>query len=137
MICFSGDRAAKEWAGDGPVPLLRAVVADAASYLNKKFASDLNLTCVFRTVEEDKALYHDPEHEPGVHCFWRGADVSVRLLSSVEAMNLVAYLNYYWTYDPNRLEKKVALYETTQDFGSTAPHIHIQVHPDTRRTETT
>ena len=40
-------------------------------------------------------------------------------------------INKYWIYDPERPEKKVAIYH---DAGS-GKHIHLQVHPNTRRNE--
>jgi len=38
-------------------------------------------------------------------------------------------INSRWVYDPNRTYKRVALYH---DSGK-GPHIHLQVHPNTRR----
>jgi hypothetical protein len=92
----------------------------------------MTLTCLMRTPAEDAALYHDPKHEPGVHCFGRGADISVRNLSSGEVTRLVNTINDRWQYDVRRPLMMCAIYEDGTHADSTGAHIHLQVHPDTK-----
>lgn len=120
-----------QWASDDIDGKLRTLVNQAASYLYRIWNQDIVVTCLLRTPEEDKALYHDPEHEPGVHCYGRGADISTKLMSPAEIDGLVEYLNGEWIYDPDRPTKLVAMYETGLQPGSTAPHIHLQSHQNT------
>jgi hypothetical protein len=131
MILFASSRIGNEWATDDLSLGLRPLVQAAADYLQRNFSLNMVVTCLLRTAEEDAALYHDPTHVPGVHVVGRGADISVRNLSSGEAIRVVNIINDRWSYDPARPNMRCALYETTADPGVTGPHIHIQVHPNT------
>ena len=133
MIRALSSRIANELASDALDQNLRSVIKDAHDYLYRIWTQDLILSCLLRTPEEDKALYHDPNHEPGVHCFGRGADVSVRFMSSAEVSGLCNTINSSWQYDPSRPNMVVALYESAGHQDSTAPHIHLQTHPATSR----
>ena len=65
--------------------------------------------------------------DPGVHGTLpvRGIDLRCRNRKIGEA--IAKLINSYWEYDKKRPEKQCALYH------GKAPHLHLQVHPNTRR----
>lgn len=128
MLLFKTARVEAEWSS-GPVdPGLRLLIEFLVSEAERRFGKDVKLTCVYRSPAEDAELYHDPTHQPGVHCHWRGADVSVLNFGWLEVKALCKEGNYRWNYDPDRLWLKCFLFETGGG-GATAPHIHVQSNP--------
>lgn len=130
MLLFKTARVESEWASDSPDETLRSLVNWLASQAELAYGKDITITCVYRSHEEDAALYHDPFHQPGVHTYWRGVDISVLNLTSSEIKTLTSDGNYRWTYDPERPWLRCFFFETG-GAGTTAPHIHIQTNPET------
>lgn len=65
----------------------------------------------------------------GVHGTWPVRGLDVRCRSAGLGQALEDLINSRWQYDPKRPELKVAIYH---DVGS-GPHLHIQVHKNTKR----
>lgn len=86
------------------------------------------VTSAVRTAREDRALGGS-----GVHPAGRAVDLRTRDLPGgpSAALPVADAINRRWIYDPRRPEKPVAL---AQKHG-TGPHLHLQVHPATRRRE--
>ncbi len=99
-------------------------------------AASLHLSSIFRTRRADRKLGGS-----GVHCAkpHRAMDISIRVLNADPklaqemAEKMCRVLNSLWVYDPQRPKKPVAYCKP----HGTGPHIHIQVHPLTRRREAT
>ena len=127
MLRFKTARIASEWASDKPKPLLRAIIDQMTEVARVLYDADVTLTCVYRTQEEDAALYHEASHSPGVHCYWRGADVSVIMFTFSQVKELCARANDRFKYDPERPWMRCAIFEATGEPGVTAPHIHVQM----------
>ena len=71
------------------------------------------------------------EGDTGVHGSCRGIDVRSYRLEWEQIEELLSVLNSKWVYDPTRPNKKVLIYH---DVGR-GPHLHLQVHPNTRLRE--
>jgi hypothetical protein len=88
------------------------------------------VTCIFRGPSEDKKLGGS-----GVHATpppYRAIDLRVRDWGpgfQQRAEQLAAELNSLWVYDPSRPHLNVAVGKP----HGTGPHLHLQVHPATRR----
>ena len=90
---------------------------------------EIYITCIYRTPEEDKKL-----HASGVHATIPHRAIDVRITTLPGDYQLLANkisndLNARWSYDFTRPRLKVAY---TKPHG-TGPHIHLQVHYQTRR----
>lgn len=113
-------------------PALRGLLEEAQDFAESLYQWNLLITCLLRTPEENDACYaHDGTHRDGVHVHGRGADIRTRDVDGDNVRGLLGFLNEKFIYDPERPKLKVALYETF-GIGSTAPHLHLQVHPNTR-----
>lgn len=133
VIRLLSDRLNSDWESPRLDLTLRSIINDAASYMYRVWNDDIYITCLLRTPEEDAALYHDPQHQPGVHVYGRGCDLSVRSYSLSEVNGLVNYVNENWQYDPARPMMLCALYEDATHPDSSGAHIHLQSHLDTAK----
>ena len=96
----------------------------------------IELSCVGRSWEEDKELGASGIHSAGPP--WRAIDVRIRTLGETDEMtpqdqiaadNIADKINAGWLYDP--LRPKIE--EVISRQHGTGPHIHLQVHPRTRK----
>lgn len=87
----------------------------------------LVVTSIYRTLEENRAA----KAKSIVHCVTphRAADIRVWGMSAKLLQQVVTELNARWQYDPTRPRYPVAYSEP----HGTGPHLHVQVHPNTRR----
>jgi len=110
-------------------PALTAVLRDLLPLWPK---DTLRITSIYRTPGEDAALGASGIHTTTPH---RALDASITALGSTveerwrRARAVATQLNALWVYDPNRPTLKVCV---AQPHG-TGPHLHVQVHPRTRR----
>lgn len=105
--------------------------------LGKVFWTLLNLwpdefllvTSIARTWRQDKEIGGSGVHASGPP--WRAMDISIRTLTGgqAKAETLAERINEIWAYDPNRPHLNVCVAKP----HGTGPHIHLQVHPNTRR----
>lgn len=100
------------------------ILIDVYVWLYGRYKEKLLITCSYRT----------PEHPNDLH----GIDVTLRALDfrsrNFEDPEQVAKeINMNWTYDPNRPEKKVAIFHETFDKNGVSRgfHFHIQVCQNT------
>jgi len=68
--------------------------------------------------------------DKGVHGHRRGIDLRSWCYYKETARRIVGQINAVWMYDPERLNKKCAMIHKVKNG---AEHIHLQVHPHTRR----
>jgi hypothetical protein len=89
----------------------------------------LSVTSIGRSVTQDRALGASGIHSAGPP--WRAIDISIRTLKGGQdaADGLADLVNDMWVYDPRRPTMGVCY---AKPHGS-GPHIHLQVHPRTRR----
>lgn len=116
-------RLEKEWNDIKLVPLVRAIVEDAAQHALVKWKRDFMVPSIHRTSEEDAAL-----NASGIHVEWRAIDVRIRDQSPQSVDDVANYINNKYVYDPARPSLKVCFKEP---HGS-GVHAHFQVHPKTR-----
>ncbi len=121
---FASDRIEREWTSGLVHPLLRSLIQDAILYASSRWQWDLFVTCILRTREEDKEL-----EGSGIHCEGRAIDIRTKDIDRDAVQDLTDYLNDTWAYDPKRPRLVVAI---SKPHGS-GPHLHIQVHPNTKR----
>ncbi len=87
------------------------------------------VTSIYRTREEDQELGGSGVHATIPH---RAIDIRVSNLSGdfqAKAEEVADIINAFWTYDTERPTKNVAISKV----HGTGPHVHVQVHPRTRR----
>ena len=85
------------------------------------------VTSIHRTEAEDAAV-----HGSGVHVVgppWRAVDIATQRWADSRVEAVVAQVNLEWRYDPDRPHLSCAVYTE----HGTGPHVHLQVHPRTRR----
>ncbi len=124
---FKSDRIAAEWADPRLSPLLKQITMAAAGRALERWEWVFTLTCIYRTPEENDALYqNDGKHLTGVHTLWRGLDIRTRDADPSAVLDISTFLNDWWDYDPSRDGMRVALLEGG-GAGSSAPHLHCQV----------
>jgi hypothetical protein len=92
------------------------------------FNLELEVTCIFRTQDEQDDIYKDyPGYRwnpwPSVHQFFRGIDISVRDWPEWLPPIIALLITNYFKYDSKRPHMRSAIYH---DIGHGA-HIHIQV----------
>ena len=74
--------------------------------------------------------YRDPLHKGDVHSTIPVRAIDIRSWVYSNPEGIVEYINEEWEYDYIRPQKHVAIYHSIKGGGK---HIHIQVHPNTRR----
>lgn len=74
--------------------------------------------------------YRKKRHNNDLHGIIPVRAIDIRSWCYKYPGNVVTSINNEWSYDDTRPNKKVALYHTAK---GGAPHIHIQVHPNTKR----
>ncbi len=87
------------------------------------------ITSIYRTKTEDVRLGGSGVHSAKPH---RALDIRVKNLVGdfqEKADEVAAILNANWAYDPDRPHLRVAI---SKVHGS-GPHLHLQVHPKTKR----
>jgi hypothetical protein len=130
---FANARISREW--ELVNPLLRKIVLEATEYA-AWLGWQLLLTCLVRTSLENDALYGGHgDHLTGVHVIGNGADVRTRDQKPSVVAQVASYVNSRWVYDPTRPQMVVALNEGA-GVGSSAVHLHVQVHARTVPRET-
>lgn len=104
-------------------PMLRVVTLLACEYCYYKFGVEL---FVFSTYREGD----------GVHGLWRAADLDNGTLNHTKLKEIESYINWLFTYDPERSRYNVCWYHTSEKIDKTKGwHLHLQVHPNTRMSE--
>lgn len=133
---FKTARVAQEWNDPRLDPLLKRIVTEAAGRAIERWNWSMTLTCIFRTSEENDALYSgDGKHLTGVHVVGRGVDVRTQDADPSAVLDITTFTNDRWTYDPERDGMRVALPEGS-GIGSSGPHLHFQCSSATLQRET-
>jgi len=115
--------------------ILRAIVHDLADVACNS-TTTIRITSIYRNHEEEiRAGGRSGIHTCGPpyraidiagRTFKRPGDDDARLMARLRSV--ASKLNRRWSYDANRPTKKVALAHV-----GTGAHIHLQVHPHTRK----
>lgn len=130
---FKTERIGVEWNSGQVNPLLHAIVLKAADRAAQRWNWDFVLTCIYRSPDENDALYGSSgRHRTGVHVLWRAVDIRTRDADPSAVLDITTYINDRYEYDPGREGMHVALPEGGGMLGSTAAHLHLQVSPETR-----
>lgn len=113
MIQFKEPRLLEEWETKAH-PMLRAVVMEAEDFATKQFNSDMTITCIVRTPEENAADGGLPQ---SAHLTGRAADIRL-LKTSDQCQAFVEHLVKTWGPIVCALVHN----------GGTGPHIHVNVN---------
>ena len=114
-------------------PILEEVFLDALRFA-ERFAERLGwkpvVTCVFRTLAEDRAMKGS-----GVHCQkpHRALDLRTVDVDPRQASDLEAYLESRWIYDPTRPKLPLCYGSEPDEKHGNEKHLHIQIHPFTTK----
>ena len=103
-------------------PRLRAVFEDFLFFLWQ--GDELEVTSIYRTPSEDRDL-----KASGIHVTVPHRSMDIRVVNWDSAQEYADKVNARWEYDSRRPHLKVALGAP----HGTGPHIHLQVHPGTKR----
>ena len=124
MIGFKNPRERSEYAELATKnPKLFDLLHDLVSYVQDTFKKDVVLTSVYRTAEEQAALYAKAVHKvlKSDHMSWEAVDLRSSIYTKGEIDSIVAYLN---TKYKNRDGRRVALYHSVP---GNVPHFHISL----------
>lgn len=95
-----------------------------SQFTELEFNKDVVLTCIYRTEEENNALYAEtpPEKRPPTspHCSWKAVDLRSTIYTDTEITRMLEFLNCF-RYQGG--QRKVAIYHLIN--GNTW-HMHIQ-----------
>ena len=123
MLHYTNDEQEIEFRDTRLDPRVRAIALLAAAYSFYRFGELLWLTSVYRS------------DDPGVHGCWRGVDMDNDAgLNASQKQEICDYINWLFSYDPERPKYKVCLYHTvegTPDNPKKGDHLHFQVHKNT------
>ena len=118
MLHYTNNEQEAEFKDTRLDPRVKAFALLAAAYSYYKFGEILWLTSVYRPGDS------------GVHGAWRGVDMGNDAgLSKGQKQEICDYINWLFSYDPERPKFKVCLYHTVEGMGG--DHLHFQVHPNT------
>lgn len=96
----------------------------ASTFVEEAFGKPLILTCIYRSEEENKALYAPkPQPEWRPHTKWEGVDLRSSIYTEAEIEKLLNHLNMNTVYGGRR---KCAVYHK---ISGNAYHLHIQCPP--------
>lgn len=123
---FASLRIEAEWNDPRLSPMVRAIVTEAADHALERYEWEFTLTSIQRSDEEDQALGGS-----GVHVAWRAVDVRTRDRHIWMAERVGEWINERWRYDSRRPRLQCCVYKP----HGTGRHLHVQVHPNTRRVE--
>jgi hypothetical protein len=134
-LAFKSLRVASEWDSPQLDATVKQILLDAEDIAYKIGWEPMTLTCIYRTPEENDALYgNDGTHRDGVHVEWRGVDVRISDVHPLDLIEVQNGVNGLWQYDPERPALMCAVVEGDGvAVGSSAPHLHLQSHPNTIR----
>ncbi len=123
MIRFKTSKIEHEWAGESIDPKLRKIIqlVDAFCGIEAPGYAGITLTSIMRTEEEERKIYDDPEHKPGVHVFGRGADIRTEDMPADLALRVSKFLKQITYRKGSKHTTAVYGDERHQD------HIHVQV----------
>lgn len=124
MLKFKTDQERDEWVQMGfKNPRLVDAIIDLADTMQLMFGKDITLTEVFRTPDEQTALYKDEAQKvaKSPHSFWKAVDIRSRDLTQHQIDFAVQYLN---TKYKNASGRPVAIFHK---IAGGADHIHVQL----------
>lgn len=100
------------------------ILTHADQYSQQEFKKEVVLTCIYRTPEENAALYAssvEPAWRP--HTAWCGADLRSTIYTDAEIQKLLSFLNHFTVYGGQR---RCASYHT---IAGNVFHFHVQSNP--------
>lgn len=107
---------------------LAMLLIDLYHYVDKKFQKDVVMTMIYRTQDEQDAIYrNNPRYEKrpfkSPHQFWHAVDIRSRTFSDDEIEDIENYLNS--KYNDSNYYKWTA---RCHKVGDGAYHFHIQYY---------
>lgn len=105
-------------------PKLHKLIDILDCFAQMELGKELTVTCIFRTKEENDALYAatPPSQRPPTspHCFFHAVDLRSSDFTDLQINRIVAFANQF-TYEGGA--RKVALYH---EISGNVKHLHIQ-----------
>lgn len=127
MIRFKTDRIKNEWSGAALNPALRVIVVAASLWLIRKTGKAAIITGLFRTRDEQRAIYPNEPDKRSTHEYGRAADIRVMgVLTDAQAHEWEAWINTAFAYYGKAGSRTALLHEV----GNLGGHMHIQVGPE-------
>lgn len=120
-LTFKTERQRRELRSENVHPHLLRVVAFVSLWVFRKYGRLPEVTEVFRTEEEQRAIYPGEPLKKSVHQFWRGCDIVVRGLDPAENGRIRDAANSLFPY--GKPGHQTCIYH---DVGR-GPHLHLQV----------
>ena len=118
---FKNEKQRRElYSGKVSLPLLR-LVAFIALWAFRKYCRLPEITEIYRTEEEQRALYPGDAAKKSVHQFWRGCDIVIRGLGPAHHREIRDTINFLFPY--GKSVHRTCIYH---DAGS-GRHLHLQV----------
>jgi|ERR1035437_1103454 hypothetical protein len=117
---FASEKQEAEFYNPKCNPMVLRILTALEEVSKKAYGTDLAVTSIFRTKEQDKALGGS-----GIHCMWRAIDIAAPSWDDPASKALADTANSIWDYDPLRPHLLVALY--APHASATGSHIHLQV----------
>lgn len=121
MIKFKTKRIAKEFNDPKMSSDLLSLVYILNEFCQLELKKDITLTDLYRTQEEQDAIYKDiPNYnKKSVHQYWRGVDIRSRDFTIEEIEKIAQFMNLI-TYD---VKHKTCIYHKVK---GNVYHLHIQ-----------
>lgn len=107
-------------------PGLFYVVMAANVFMEGRFGKSLTVTCIFRTPEENTALYTpNPEPTWRPHTVWEGVDLRTKDLTQLEKDSLTGFLTQFRVYRGKKVCFKI------HTIAGNVEHAHVQMEKPT------
>jgi uncharacterized protein YcbK (DUF882 family) len=103
-------------------PKLGNIVETLNAFTNIEFGKQVVLTHIFRTPEEQKALYAQTPNPPATspHMRWEAVDIRSTSFNDKEIQKMLTFLNLFTVYGGQR---KCAIYH---EIAGNTWHFHVQ-----------
>jgi len=118
---FKSERITKEWNSGQLDVRLTGILLYLDWYLKTTYSIDLVITQLFRTKEEQRAIYGDVNTPVSVHEHWRGADIRIKDWPEGVPKDVESHLNGVYRYSVNTHHETAFVH----DIGH-GNHMHLQ-----------
>lgn len=99
------------------------LIIDLYKWVDKELGKDTIMTMIFRTQEEQEAIYGPGTKKKSPHQFWHAIDIRSRIYTKEEQEKMVKYMNEKYN-DSNYYKWTAKVHEV----GNHGMHFHIQYY---------